>query len=192
MLKATEYVANLAAWIGGAALLLVSFIVSIEVVLRKFANVTFGGADEISGYVFAISTSWALSCTLLHRSHIRIDVVYNFFGVVGKAWLDILSLLSMAFAGGLIAWYGYGVLARSIALASKANTPLATPLWMPQILWVLGLLLFLWTLCLLLVLSLNSLLAGRTSEVARMAGIPSTDDDVQAAVEDAAALTTRD
>lgn len=191
MLKTTELVARLAAWAGGAALLLVSLVVTVEVVLRKAANMTLGGADEISGYVFAVSTSWALSYTLLHRGHIRIDVVYNYFAARGKAWLDILSLLSMAFVGGLVAWYGYGVQARSFALASKANTPLGTPLWVPQLLWAAGLALFLWTLCLLLVLSLRALLKGNNREVARLAGIPSVDDDVQLALDDAAAATRR-
>jgi TRAP-type C4-dicarboxylate transport system permease small subunit len=163
--------------------------VSVEVVLRKTVNITFGGADEISGYIFAISTSWALSCTLLHRGHIRIDLVYNYFAALGKAWLDILSLLSMACVGGMIAWYGYGVLERSYVLASKANTPLATPLWIPQAIWALGLLLFMWTLCLLLVLSLRAIATGQTGEVARLSGIPSTDDGARAALVDSTATT---
>lgn len=191
MLKATELVARLAAWAGGAALLLVSLIVSFEVVLRKFANMTLGGADEMSGYIFAISTSWALSYTLLHRAHIRIDVVYNFMSAKGKGWLDLLSLLSMAFAGGLIAWYGYGVLHRSYELGTQANTTLATPLWVPQTLWACGLVLFMWTLCLLIVLSVRALLTGNAREVALLAGVPSIDDDVQAAFDDAAAATGR-
>jgi TRAP-type C4-dicarboxylate transport system permease small subunit len=191
MLKATERVARVAAMSGGAALLLISLIISVEVVLRKVASITFGGADEISGYIFAIGTSWALSYTLLHRAHIRIDVVYNHVSATAKAWLDLLSLLSMGFVGGLIAWYGYGVLERSITLGSRANTPLATSMWIPQAIWFFGLVLFVWTLCLLFVLSLRAILNGDARKVTRMAGIPSIDEDVQAALEDAAVATGR-
>lgn len=191
MLKATEFVARAAAMAGGAALLVISLVISVEVVLRKVASVTLGGADEISGYVFAIGTSWALSYTLLHRAHIRIDVAYNLVSTKAKAWLDVLSLLSMGFVGGLIAWYGYGVLQRSIDLGSRSNTPLATAMWIPQLLWFAGLVLFVWTLVLLTVLSLQAILGGDTRKVSRMAGIPSMDEDVQAALEDAAIATGR-
>lgn len=191
MLKITERVATMAAILGGAALLLVSLIVSVEVVLRKLAGVTLGGADEISGYVFAVTTSWALSYTLFHRAHIRIDLVYNYLGATWKAWLDLLSLLSLAFVAGLVAWYGYGVLERTMALASKSNTSLATPLWIPQLFWVAGLVLFIWTLCLLVIVCARKLLASDTRGVSRLAGIPSIDDDVQAALDEAAAATRR-
>jgi len=191
MLKATEFVARAAAMAGGAALLVISLVISVEVVMRKVASITFGGADEISGYIFAIGTSWALSYTLLHRVHIRIDVAYNLISTRAKAWLDLLSLLSMGFVGGLIAWYGYGVLERSINLGSRANTPLATSMWIPQILWFAGLVLFAWTLVLLTALTLQAIIRGDTNKVSKLAGIPSMDEDVQAALEDAAVATGR-
>lgn len=191
MLKATETTAGWAAFIGGAALLLVSLLVSVEVILRKFANLTLGGADEISGYVFAISTSWALSYTLFNRGHIRIDVLYNYFGDQGKALLDVVSLLSLGLMGAFVSWYGFGVLERSHALASKANTPLATPLWLPQLFWAMGLALFLWSICLLVVLAVRATLRGDTRTVKKLAGIPSIDEDVHAALDETASAGTR-
>ncbi|MGE3917024.1 MAG: hypothetical protein AB7F78_15130, partial [Hyphomicrobiaceae bacterium] len=38
-------------------------------------RLTFSGSDEISGYLFAVGTSWSLSHTLVTRGHVRIDAV---------------------------------------------------------------------------------------------------------------------
>ena len=39
-------------WIGGILILGSAFLVTVEVVLRKVANYSIGGADELSGYAF--------------------------------------------------------------------------------------------------------------------------------------------
>lgn len=64
-------------WLGGVALLISAIIVTLDVLCRKFIGVTMSGSDEISGYVFAASTTLAYSYCLLHRSNVRIDALYN-------------------------------------------------------------------------------------------------------------------
>ena len=74
---ALSRIAQVAVWIGGASLLACAILVTIDVITRKLLNWTFSGSDEISGYAFAASTTWAYSYCLLHRANIRIDAVYN-------------------------------------------------------------------------------------------------------------------
>jgi TRAP-type mannitol/chloroaromatic compound transport system permease small subunit len=138
-----------------------------------------GGADELSCYAFGISTTWALSYALLLRAHIRIDIVYARFAQGTRAILDLVSLLSLGALGAVIAYYGLSVVTRSMELGSKANTPLATPIWVPQLLWWLGLLLFLWTLALLLASSLIAVLQRDYAAVERLAGIPRSTVDAE-------------
>src|SRR3546814_7332902 len=52
--------ARLLVWVGGAGLLFAAVMVSVDVVLRDLFATTIGGAEEISGYIFAVSTAFAL------------------------------------------------------------------------------------------------------------------------------------
>lgn len=52
--------ARLLVWIGGSGLLFAAFMVTVDVILRDLFAMTIGGADEISGYIFAVSTAFAL------------------------------------------------------------------------------------------------------------------------------------
>ena len=52
--------------------------------------------------------------------------------------LNIVSLLALNLVAWTIALNAYPVLAKSLANGSTANTPLATPLWIPQLLWAAG------------------------------------------------------
>ena len=70
-----KVVSNWAVWLAGLALLLCAFMVTVDVFFRKYLNMTMSGSDEISGYVFAASTTWAYSYCLLNRSNVRIDEV---------------------------------------------------------------------------------------------------------------------
>jgi len=61
------------AWFGGALVAAAAVVISVDVLMRKLLGTTLGGASEISGYVLAISTTWALALALIDRAHVRID-----------------------------------------------------------------------------------------------------------------------
>lgn len=52
--------------------------------------------------------------------------------------LDIIALLALNLVAWTIALNAYPVLAKSLANGTTANTPLATPLWIPQLVWLSG------------------------------------------------------
>ncbi|MFN4165446.1 MAG: TRAP transporter small permease subunit [Ferrovibrio sp.] len=166
-----------AIWIGGALVLASAFLVSIDVLLRKLLLVSVGGADELSGYAFAIGTAWALAFTLLRRANVRVDALYTRLPPAICALLDIIALLSLGGFLLLLTWQAWDVLGTSISFGARATTPLQTPLWMPQSLWVLGLALFLFTLLPLLLRALFALLGGDLDTVRRLAGARSIEED---------------
>ena len=67
--------ARFAVWAGGAMMLFAAFMVSADVLVRRLLGITMGGSDEISGYLFAISTALAFPYALLHRANVRIDAL---------------------------------------------------------------------------------------------------------------------
>ena len=180
VVRAIEGVSRVAAWIGGAMLIAAALLVCVEIVLRKAFLVSIGGADELSGYSFAIATAWAFSFALLARSHIRIDIVYVLLPLRIRAFLDVVALLALAVFVAILTHRAWGILSESIEFSYRANTPLATPLWIPQSLWLLGLLFFTVTIASQLFRSSVALLKGDWRAVGKVAGTRSIDDEIEA------------
>jgi TRAP-type mannitol/chloroaromatic compound transport system permease small subunit len=180
LLGLARRIARAGAWFGGALLIAAALLVGVEVIIRKAFSLSVGGAEELAGYALAISTSWALAFTLLERAHIRIDSLYVHLPVRLCALLDIAGLLLLTAFFALITWYGYGVFQTSHALGARSMSPLGTPLVLPQLLWVLGLVMFLAIAVLLLLRALVALIAGDLATVRRLVGSRTLREEVAA------------
>lgn len=183
-IKAIDLVSRVAAWVGGTMLIASALLVCVEVVLRKAFLVSIGGADELSGYGFAIAMSWAFSFALLSRSHVRIDILYVLLPLRIRAFLDVVSLVVLGIFVALLTRYAWGILFESIQFSYRANTPLATPLWIPQLLWLSGLVFFFVTLANQLLRSSMALVKGDWFAVREVAGTRSIDDEIEAEIAD--------
>jgi hypothetical protein len=91
----------------------------------------------------------------------------------------------------LLAWRGYGVLSTSLALEATANTPLATPLWLPQGPWFAGLVFLVLVALTLLLAALSALLRGDAKRVETLIGIPSLDEEVAVEMREAEKQASR-
>lgn len=177
LLRLADRVSLWATWGGGALMLAAAVLVAIDVLLRKFLLISLGGADELSGYAFAISTAWALSFTLLRRAHVRVDALYGQLPQRLRAVLDIGALVAMAVFAFLLAWHAGVLWQTSWDFAARATTPLQTPLWIPQGLWSLGLALFVLVTLALLLRTVLALLAGDLGRVGTLAGARTIEED---------------
>jgi len=68
--------------------------IAVEVLARKLFTVSLVGADEISGYVLAVSITWGASLAIVRRAHVRIDLLHNRLPSLWAGVLDILALLA--------------------------------------------------------------------------------------------------
>lgn len=123
--------------ITGVVLLACAAFVLADILLRQLGS-SFGGTDEISGYVMAIATSWGMAFTLLELGHVRIDILRGRAGQLGRALFDLFAMMVLSATVTLIAVQCWPVLARSLANSSRANTPLETPLALVQVPWFAG------------------------------------------------------
>ena len=121
----------------GIMLLACAGVVMLDIVLRRMGT-SFGGTDEISGYVMAIATSWGMAYTLLHLGHVRIDILRGRVGAAGRAVFDLVAMAVLSGTITLIALRSWPVVERSLANGSRANTPLETPLALVQAPWFAG------------------------------------------------------
>jgi TRAP-type C4-dicarboxylate transport system permease small subunit len=124
------------------AILACAVLVLFEVLLRKFANFSFAGVDEISGYVLAAGSSLAFSITLFRGMHIRIDALYNVLPRWWQSLLDVLSVISLSICSAVLTYYAARLFLFRTEWGSVSNTPLRIPLVVPMTPWLLGLVLF--------------------------------------------------
>jgi len=127
-------VCQLGLWFGGALVLLAALLIGVDVVLRKFFQMSIGGADEIAGYALALGTSWGLGAALMDRAHIRIDSLYVHFPRWLRLALDLVALALFLGFFGLVALRGWDVVEQSWISSSRSHTALETPTVIPQVL----------------------------------------------------------
>jgi TRAP-type mannitol/chloroaromatic compound transport system permease small subunit len=137
------------------------FLISTEVVLRKFFLISFGGTDEISGYILGICTSWSLAYVLFDKMHIRIDILYTRVSKRFQYFLDVIAMVFTLLFISLLTYSASSVFYTSIIKNSTANTPLGTPLWIPQSIWFFGFIFFLIVVVVLLYLAIKSLVTNK-------------------------------
>jgi len=147
----------------GVMLLACAVFVLADIVLRQM-GASFGGTDEISGYVMAIATSWGMAFTLLELGHVRIDILRGRAGRVGRAMFDLVAMLALTGTVSLVAYKCWPVVERSLANGSRANTPLETPLALVQIPWFAGWIWFAVMAWLTFIAAVLMILRGRFAE----------------------------
>src|SRR5690625_5213690 len=149
------------------------------VLIRKFSCFALGGSDELSGYAFAISISWALSFATLQRANIRIDALYQHLPTRLCAALDWLALVALAVFMAYLTLYAYDVTMTSWVKNSRSNSTLGTPLWIPQIIWLAGFIWFCIVLALMLIRATLALLTGDMASIRSLTGMRSIEEEAE-------------
>jgi TRAP-type C4-dicarboxylate transport system permease small subunit len=144
-------------WLGGALLICSSLLITIEVFVRKVFSISIGGADEIVGYAFAIFTAISLPYALIHKANIRIDIFYRKLPDKVRPYLDLFAHICLSGFVILLTLSAYDLATNSFMSNSRAISPLGTLLYIPQSIWLVGLITFSLTLIVLFILSLISL-----------------------------------
>jgi TRAP-type C4-dicarboxylate transport system permease small subunit len=174
---------------GGLLILAAALLVSVDVTLRKLANTTLGGADELSGYALAIGSTWSFAFVLLARGHVRIDALYQHLPRKLAALCDLIAIVALLVFASLIAWHGAAVLAQSWDLGARSNSSLAVPLAVPQALWWIGYAGFVVCAALLLLRAAAAMLAGDFAEANRLIGARSIEEEAADELANALAAT---
>lgn len=179
LLERISYSSRIAVWIGGTMMFFAAFMVTIDVIFRKLLGMSLAGSDEISGYLFAISTAFAFPFALLQKANVRIDVGYQWFPRTGRALLDILGLTLLTVFAVVVTWRALLMVAVTWENNSHSITPLHTPLIVPQGLWVLGWCLFCLTLLFVLYGMVSALMRGQFDRLHALGGATSMEEEIK-------------
>ena len=135
--------------LGGYACFGLSCLIVIEILARKLFNFSLQGVDEIGGYVVAVTGTFGMALAAVERAHTRIDVLLLRLPKHVQAGLNLLSYVALGVGAAFMAYMGWRTLSDSLLFGSVSSSPLQTPLWIPQSLWLAGLVVFglaaLWT-----------------------------------------------
>ncbi|MDU9005331.1 TRAP transporter small permease subunit [Sedimentitalea todarodis] len=178
-LNAAETVSRVFVWVGGSLILGSAILVTIEVFLRKFLNVSLGGADEISGYAFGVATSLGFAYALFERAHIRVDAVYTFFPKTMQRVADLVGLVLLVGFGAVVAYMAWSLVGDTLKNGSRSITPMRTPLAIPQIPWLIGWLFFVATGVLMFIAALANLFTGRGERADQLIGMKTLSEQIE-------------
>jgi TRAP-type mannitol/chloroaromatic compound transport system permease small subunit len=123
-------------------LIALSAMTCVEMLGRKLMGFSLQGIDEIGSYTYAIVGAFGFGHALISRSHTRVDFLLSRFSPAVRALLNLLAMVSLAALAVLCLWRGAHVVAESVDFGATASTPLATPMWIPQSIWLFGYVLF--------------------------------------------------
>jgi TRAP-type C4-dicarboxylate transport system permease small subunit len=178
-LDVVRWIARAAVIIGGAAILLSGLMITADVVMRRILGLSTWGADELSYYALAISSSWAFAHAMLVKAHIRIDMLTMRASWPLRSASNIIALASMGFLALMASWAILEEVERAWSRGATSITRLATPLWIPQGLWLAGFVFFAITIFLLLARVIAALVIERSHEIAeRHGGTPTMEDEI--------------
>jgi TRAP-type C4-dicarboxylate transport system permease small subunit len=182
IIKVLTWLSRTAVWLGGLGILFSAFLVTVEIIVRKFFGSSLGGADEISGYIFAISTVWAMPFALLNRANVRVDVVYILLPRWLRSVLDVFGLALLLGFMSFVAWHSWNLFWGNYLQDTRSITPLQARVWVPQGIWVLGMFLFLFVGIILFLMALAALMRARWARVGTLVGSRSSEEEIQAEV----------
>src|SRR5690606_41964038 len=107
----------------------------------------------------------------------RVVWLYHHFPVRVSALLDWIALVALGVFMVYLSYYAMEMVEMSWDSSSAANTPLATPLWIPQGLWWLGLVWMCITVALMLVRASLALVTGDIELVKAICGVRSVEEE---------------
>ncbi|MEM9605219.1 MAG: TRAP transporter small permease [Pseudomonadota bacterium] len=179
LVSALHRTSRVLVWIGGALILGSAVLVTVEVVLRKLFNTSIGGADELSGYAFAVATSLGFAYALFERAHIRVDALLVVLPRGARIALSFFGLALLIGFAAVIGWQAWALVGDTLQYGSRSITPLRTPLAIPQIPWLLGWGFFVLCGIVLFVAALWNLLKGDPAATERLIGVKTLDEQIQ-------------
>ena len=171
--------ARIAGWICGLLLTVSAVLIGLDIALRETFVVTLGGANELSGYALAVSSSWGCTVALVHRIHVRIDSVYTYLSARLRALLDIVGLAAFIYFLMFVTFYAWKVLEQSIESDTHSISALGAPLAYPQAVWFAGFVVFLFVASVYLLRAMMALAKGDLRRVRELLGARSVEEEME-------------
>lgn len=112
--------------------------ISVDALLRWSVNWSILVVDELGGYALVCLAFFGFSIALHEKALFRVDAFYDWLSPLNRVRYQLVfDTVALAFML-LLLWHFWGLMMRSHAKEISALTILRTPLWIPQLLMVIG------------------------------------------------------
>jgi len=133
-----NFIERLSLWLSSLCLIGMTLLMLLEIVLRSVFNSTTENSDELVGYMLIGVSFLSLALCQSRGAFHRVEMVQMRLGPRGQA---VSALIFDTLSFGYIAlttWYFVQFVMSSYRREAVASTPLATPLWIPETVMVVG------------------------------------------------------
>jgi TRAP-type C4-dicarboxylate transport system permease small subunit len=142
-LTQSDQISGHSGFIAAMAGVVMIVIIVVEIVMRIGFRVPTLIGVEVGEYLLAAVVFLGASYTLREKGHIRIDFVLKRFPPKKQKALNLATMGLTLTVTILLVWYGWRLIIQSYTLETEAWSALRTPLFIPQILMGVGLILLL-------------------------------------------------
>lgn len=170
----------------GWALLTLCVLTVYDIIARRLFGHSIQGVDEIGGYVLAATASIGFGIALMDRLHTRIDLVLVRLPDPLQALANSVAMIALAGFGVFMTEKALSTVIETLEFGSRASTPLQTPLWIPQSVWLFGIALFAAVACAMAIHSVILMLRRDWQLTNELYGPPSLEDETEASLAAAA------
>lgn len=138
LISSIETLSDWMAKVSAAILGLMTILILLEIFLWNFFEKTTLIADEYSAYGLATIIFLGAGYCLKEKGHIRITLVLGFLpSWLAKAITFAASLITTIFMGYMW-WYLLKMMQSAVRYQATSGTLTNTPLWIPQLLMLIG------------------------------------------------------
>ncbi len=146
-LKIIQKVSRLAAALSALILVLMTCHILVEIVLRSFFARSTYVLDEFVGYGIGTMTFLSLSYSLESHSLVRVNLLLSRFGHKARLYAELICVAITIFVSGfLLCFFWKGVFYRDFVRHTVSSSISQTPLWIPEGMVLLGIVLFILSL----------------------------------------------
>jgi len=136
-----RFVLRLGVLAGGLLIALLMLLVASEVVLRSLFSISLLRADEYAGYIVVALVFLGIPYALHHDALLRVDVVFERLQGRRREAVALLFDLVSLLVTLVLGFYLTRMVITTFERGTFSSTPAMTPLWIPQAVMPLGILL---------------------------------------------------
>lgn len=126
-----------------ALFILAIFVLMILASIGRWAGWRVGGANDLVAWFCAAASFLAMAHAFKHGDFVRVTLLLEAMPARLRRWFEIISLSIAALAVGYLAWWAVRFTYESWEFKDMASGMVVIPIWVPQLSFVLGALLFL-------------------------------------------------
>ena len=159
-----RFILRLGVVLGGLLVAALVLLVATEIILRSAFDISLLVADEYAGYIVVALVFLGIPYALFHDALLRVDFLFERLRGKKQVVLSLVFDVVCLAITGVLAWYLSRMVLTSFDRGTFSSTPAMTPLWIPQAVMPVGLL--------LTALILLARIVGRVRILAGRAAVP--------------------